>query len=255
MGKYIFRLEDICETMNWRKFERLKNLFFQYEIKPILSIIPQNRDEILNIDPPNPNFWQEIRELVKKGWKVAMHGFEHKYINQNGGILKINFKSEFAGLSYEDQLEKIKKGKEILKSQNIETDIFVAPGHSFDKNTLKALKEVGFKVISDGIALYPFEKYGILWIPQIAWRPKKFRIGLITFCLHPNFMEESDFEKLEKFLKENKKNIGKFDDFINWYKNQGVLGKFFTGFLNLFFMPIWYFRYSILKMLIKHADH
>ena len=49
-----------------------------------------------------------------------------------------------------DLYEKIKKGKEILESHNVYTDVFFAPSHSYDDNTLRALSKCGFKYISDG---------------------------------------------------------------------------------------------------------
>ncbi|WP_431137541.1 DUF2334 domain-containing protein [Psychroserpens mesophilus] len=48
-------------------------------------------------------------------------------------------------------LDKIKKGIEIFKKNNIETNIWVAPSHTFDLNTLIALKvESNITTISVG---------------------------------------------------------------------------------------------------------
>ena len=35
MAKYLFRIDDGCPEMDWRKFERLVNLFKRFEIKPL----------------------------------------------------------------------------------------------------------------------------------------------------------------------------------------------------------------------------
>ena len=245
MPKYIFRLDDISPTMNWQKFERIKNLFFEYGVKPIIAVIPDNQDAKMRINPPNPDFWKEIKKLENRGWIIEMHGYQHKYTQENGGILKIHTKSEFAGLPCQKQCDKIKKGKEILKNNGIKTDIFIAPGHSFDKNTLRALKENGFNAISDGIALYPFEKYDILWIPQIAWQPRKFKYGIITFCLHPNTMQENDFENLENFVKRNLTAITNFQYAINYFNNYSFLKKIHTPIANFLFQKIWYLKFLL----------
>ena len=71
------------------------------------------------------------------------------------------------------QLEKICKGKDILLKHGIETDVFFAPAHSFDDNTLRALAECGFKYVSDGYSKRPYERYGIKMLP--------FRIGMPNF--------------------------------------------------------------------------
>ena len=91
-----------------------------------------------------------IKELEKKGYKIAMHGFNHVYDTKTRGNINCGFKSEFAGHSFIKQYEKIKKGKEILEFHNVYTDVFFAPSHSYDDNTLRALSKCGFKYISDG---------------------------------------------------------------------------------------------------------
>lgn len=245
MTKYIFRLDDICLTMNWQKFERMKTLFFEYGVKPTVAVIPDNKDDKLNIDQPNANFWSKINELHSQRWTIAMHGYQHKYTQKNGGILKIHTKSEFAGLPYQEQFEKIKKGKEILESHGIKTGIFIAPGHSFDKNTLRALKENNFNALSDGIALYPFKKYDILWIPQIAWQPRKFKCGIITFCLHPNTMEENDFCNLENFVKNNASKITDLHYAINYFNNRSFFEKISAPIVNFLFRKFWYLKFHL----------
>ena len=272
--------------MDWQKFERIQNLFFEYGIKPIIAVIPDNQDEKIKINPPDSAFWQKIKELGNRGWIIAMHGYQHKYAQENGGILKIHAKSEFAGLPHQEQYDKIKKGKEILENHGIKTDIFIAPGHSFDKNTLKALKENGFNAISDGIALYPFKKYDIIWVPQIAWLPPAqnfantsrktadimqkiaeitrnsakylrnsakfreisafFRVSpIITFCLHPNTMQENDFKNLENFVKNNAIAITDFIYAINYSNNHSFLKKIYVFVVNFLFKKIWYLRFHI----------
>ena len=61
-----------------------------------------------------------------------MHGHQHIFISQHKGMVNNRVGSEFAGLSYEKQLEKILAGQKILKEHGIETDVFFAPAHSYD---------------------------------------------------------------------------------------------------------------------------
>ena len=44
MKKYIFRLDDISWDMNYENFKRIKQLFTDYGIKPIIGVIPKNED-------------------------------------------------------------------------------------------------------------------------------------------------------------------------------------------------------------------
>ena len=37
-------MDDICENMNWELMNRCELLFDKYEIKPLLGVIPANKD-------------------------------------------------------------------------------------------------------------------------------------------------------------------------------------------------------------------
>jgi len=251
MSRYFFRLDDIAPNMNWDKFNSLAAIFKKYGVKPLLAVIPENQDpELLNYSF-SPNFWQVVNQLKGDGWIVAQHGYQHLYKTKNGGILGINKKGEFSGLDFETQKRMIDNGSNIMREKIGEPKIFVSPGHSFDKNTIKALKEKGFNYISDGIALYPFRKWDIIWLPQIMWRPRKWLFGMITIALHSNTMAEKDFEDLEEFIKENLKKIGDFSELMNWYPRANIFKKLFVFRINLIFKPFWWLAF---KLKIKSHD-
>ncbi|MDP3004179.1 MAG: DUF2334 domain-containing protein [Candidatus Azambacteria bacterium] len=245
MSKIYFRLDDIAPNMNWENFNRLILIYNKHDIKPLLAVIPNNQDTELLKHPLNHEFLIIIDGLKRNGWIIAQHGYRHVYGNQNGGILNINSKSEFAGLNFETQRQMTENGKKILEEKFGDINTFVAPGHSFDKNTVKALKENGFNYISDGVALYPFKKRGLIWLPQILWRPRKVWLGFITVAFHPNTMTDEDFNNLEEFIEKNPEKIGNFSELMNWYSRAGVLKKFFAFFVNLIFKPIWQMAFKL----------
>ena len=80
-----------------------------------------------------PDFWEMVASLEKSGWSIAMHGCYHIYTTKKGGLFPLNHLSEFAGLSEERQRELIRAGKDALKIHGIETDLFMAPAHSFEQ--------------------------------------------------------------------------------------------------------------------------
>ena len=57
MPVYLFRLDDITDSIDMERFNRCLNLFAQYHIKPILGIIPDNRDPSLKKYPVHTGFW------------------------------------------------------------------------------------------------------------------------------------------------------------------------------------------------------
>jgi hypothetical protein len=56
MRKILFRLDDICPKMNHAKFNQFKDLFMKYNVHPIIGVVPECRDDLLNIDEKWLNF-------------------------------------------------------------------------------------------------------------------------------------------------------------------------------------------------------
>lgn len=196
-----FRLDDVVPKMDWQKFDLFRELFNKYKICPLIGVVPDNQDEQLNVGNNNSFFWELLRSLKKDGWLLAQHGYKHVYSTQNSGLLGINAKSEFAGLSYKEQWGKINRGKNILQEQGLVSDIWMAPAHSFDVITLRALVDSGFKFISDGYSLFPYTKNGLKFIPcQFSFPRNLFFYGIGTVCIHPNTASLDYIKKLELFL-------------------------------------------------------
>jgi len=212
-AKYIIRLDDACPTMNRNNWDRMEKLLDDYSIKPIVAVVPNNQDKKLMVDEVDKQFWQKVKKWQVKGWEIALHGYEHKYATKAQSIVPINNYSEFAGISLEKQCQKIKEGIAIFKKHNITTRVWVAPAHSFDENTIKALKsESDITIVSDGIAFSPYWEYGIHWTPQQLWKFRKMFFGTWTSCFHPDRMSEKEFIRLEGFIEKNSAKFITLDD-------------------------------------------
>jgi predicted deacetylase len=206
-ARYIFRMDDITPTMDWGRFESLMNLFMKHSIKPLLGIVPDNRDPNLCRQRANPRFWDEMRGLQESGAiDIAQHGYQHTLVARPGAALLASHcgtheVSEFAGESYHDQVFKIAEGNRILLSHGITTTYWMAPNHSFDKTTLRALVDVGFTAVSDGVSLFPFRSCGLVFVPQQVWRPRWMPCGVQTICLHSNTITPSEIKELRLFIR------------------------------------------------------
>lgn len=221
--KVVVRMDDIAPHMDWSKFESFKMLLDRYHIKPLIGVVPDNRDDNLecmdekesNARIPSPEgFWQYMKKLQAEGWIVAMHGYQHVYTQKKGGLFPLNRFSEFAGISYEKQYEMLKKGKEILKSHGIDTDFFMAPAHSYDRNTLKALKQAGFTKITDGFGKAPYEWKGLTFYPisfHLSSSLKK-KKGFTTMVVHANTMTQDDMERCRRVFAEN--NVVSYEEYL-----------------------------------------
>lgn len=203
--KIAVRLDDITPDMDWQRFFRFKALLDQYQVKPLIGVVPDNRDENLRgssesrKDAP-ADFYAYIRGLQEEGWSVALHGMNHVYSTKKGGLFPLNDFSEYAGKPYEEQKEMIARGKQILEEHDVHTDLFMAPAHSYDRNTLRALKENGFQALTDGFGEQPYLWQGLTFYP-ISFRLSdtlKKKKGYSTMVVHTGTIQENELAGYEK---------------------------------------------------------
>lgn len=208
------RLDDICETMNLSNFLRAKELLDRYEIKPLLGIVPFNQDPVLQVAEVDSEYLKRITECKDAGWSIAMHGTYHVYDTTAKGLVTKRPKSEFAGKPLTEQIALLKKGKEKMRQDGLDTDIFFAPGHSYDKNTVRALRETGFTVISDGRSHRKYRWLDMDFVPvrYFGWDLKKIKRGTLTSVFHLNGMSEADFEMMEEYIRRNREVIRNWSD-------------------------------------------
>ena len=158
MKRFILRIDDVHDGMNFIRFNEFMNILDSLSIKPIIGVIPNNKDQALisKYKITKEMFWSKIKSLYDSDkCDIALHGYDHVYVNKNRGMLKYGRKSEFSGLDFQTQYNKIKKGLNIFKDHGIKTNIFMAPSHSFDRITLKVLHDLRIEYVTDGFNLIP----------------------------------------------------------------------------------------------------
>jgi peptidoglycan/xylan/chitin deacetylase (PgdA/CDA1 family) len=165
-----------------------------------VAIVPDNQDRGLNVAPARDDFWERVRAWQAAGWFIALHGYQHRYVTQDAGLVGINQFSEFAGLPYETQKQKLVSALAVMRRHGVKPDGWVAPGHSFDAMTVRALLELDIQVISDGYYQRPVQHMGATWIPQQLWRFRRMPSGVWTVCLHANALSDSGFDALKADL-------------------------------------------------------
>ena len=198
------RFDDINHRMDWQRFLKIKNILEKYNIKSILGVVPDCKDYNLMVANDFPNYFEYLRKYKSYGDAIAQHGYQHIYDSKVKGIFANSFNSEFAGHKFEKQLRKISKGKTILREELLWDPIFMAPAHSFDKETLKALRELDFNIVLDGYSLYPYIENNLIFIPQISSNPLPiFLPGISQLCIHINTISDKELERLIKFINKN----------------------------------------------------
>ena len=215
------RLDDITPEMDRERFDRFLSLMEDYGILPLLGIVPDVRDPSLMADGKKADgaararFFEEMVRLKEQGFAIAMHGLDHVYTTKESGLFPLNKDSEFAGLPYEEQRDRLQKGKNILKEAGLDTDLFMAPSHTFDEATIRALSDTGFTKITDGFGAAPYTFRGMTFYPIAYSRQKAIadtlpRLahpvctlamgGVTTLVVHTNTLTDKDFAEYEKLF-------------------------------------------------------
>lgn len=227
--KIAVRMDDISPGMDMAKFNKFYDVLKHCGIMPLLGVVPANQDANLNVIPPldEKEFYKLVKKWKMEGCVIAMHGYSHVYQTAKGGLFPLNSFSEFAGLSLDEQKNKISSGKQIFEKYEIDTDIFMAPGHSYDTNTLCALKEYGFHRITDGFGKKPYQRKKIVFFP-ISFSQKKTLAsgdGYSTLVFHVNTMTNEQIDRYTKLFQEKQSLFIPYTEYLKIQpKQRGILG-------------------------------
>lgn len=224
--KIAIRMDDISPQMDWAKWKRANQILAEHHVIPLLGVVPDNRDSNLikeNKPDVQEDFWSFLRKCQDEGYVLALHGCHHVYDTKKGGMFPLNTFSEFASHSFEKQYERLSYGKKILEEQGIQVDMFMAPAHSYDRNTLKALQELGINKVTDGFGTRPYVYRGMTFYPIAHHLEKQWnKPGYTTCVLHTNTMEEKDFERLERIV--SQQDVISYSDYLQAEpKRAGIL--------------------------------
>jgi predicted deacetylase len=229
----LIRLDDIAENMNWDLMKKSELLFEKYQIKPVLGVIPNNKDNDLLSYPKRNDFWEKVREWRNKGWEISMHGSTHVYDtnSKNKDYFGYGGGSEFCEHSLEIQMLKLKDGLKKFSDEKIRIRSFFAPNHTYDKNTFAALKNSGINEIIDGYGLMPYTENGIKFIPQLFYKVIALPFGIQATQIHLNYWKQDDFDNFERFIIRNSNKIITYDQAVKkindnlFYKLINILTK------------------------------
>ena len=214
----LIRIDDVCENMNWDLMSKLESLFDNHSIKPVLGVIPNNRDEDFLSFPRKDNFWDQVRKWQDKGWEIVQHGDTHIYdrlCSKKSDYFEYGGGSEFFGHPLDVQEKRIKNGLEKFKREKINIRSFFAPNQTYDENTFIALKNCGINEVIDGYGLMPYTEKNVKFIPQLFEKVVLLPFGIQSTKLHLHIWDENDYKKFENFIKINSKKIITYDQALN----------------------------------------
>ncbi len=210
--KFILRFDDVTPEMAWSRFDPFDELSMDQDLPLLIGVVPNCLDQTLVVEPARDAFWDTVRGWADRGWSIAQHGYTHQYVTEHPGLLRLGSKSELAGLSYEEQFAKLQAGKTILQEQGVWQPVFMAPSHSFDEATLRALADLDFKYLTDGSGVYPYKFGALTAVPQLFATPLHFGFGVYSICLHVNTLSEPEIDRIVGFVKKNRSRFISFEE-------------------------------------------
>lgn len=202
-AQYLLRFDDFCPTMAWERWQRFSPVIDEFGIRPILAVVPENRDPELMVAVEDAEFWSRMRMMEAAGATIGLHGYRHVCNSTGRSLQPLHRTSEFAGVADGMQREWIQAGLKILRGHGLNPRIWVAPRHGLDHGTLCALRQEGIGIVSDGFARVPFSRGGLTWIPQQLWAPVKKRHGVWTICIHSHTATDRQVEQVCSFISEH----------------------------------------------------
>jgi len=162
---------------------------------------------------------ERLRDGVASGTvDVALHGLIHLPSYRGQG-------SEFRGLEFTEQLDRIRKGKALLeRTCGQKVRVFVPPWNTYDANTKRALEDAGFSCISaqksktvltDGILQHLPRTCGLANVRRAVRQALKApqHAPIIVAMFHPDSFDESGSEKAAWRYRD-------FVEFLEWVSQQ-----------------------------------
>jgi hypothetical protein len=197
--------------MDWTAWDAVESVLRARTVLPIVAVVPDNQDPALHVSEPRSDFWSRVREWQASGWTIAVHGYQHVYSTYEAGIVGLNRRSEFAGVPLAIQLERLDSALAVFAEQGVTPAAWVAPGHSFDWNTVECLRDRGLTVISDGFFSRAVRDHGCTWVPQQLWRFRTMPPGLWTVCYHVNGWRSRQVERFARDIDRYRSRISSLD--------------------------------------------
>lgn len=213
-ARYLVRFDDICPAMNWPVWERVEQALVHHDVRPIVAVVPDNRDPTLAPGVVRADFWDRVRRWRELGWAIGWHGYQHTYTTNDAGIIGIKHRSEFAGEPEAEQRRRLSAAYEIFRAQGVTPDVWVAPGHSFDWTTVRILQDFGVRYVSDGYFHAPRRWRGSVFVPQQIWRFRPQPSGTWTVCYHTNPWSEAQISRFEADIAAYRASIVSFSDLV-----------------------------------------
>jgi peptidoglycan/xylan/chitin deacetylase (PgdA/CDA1 family) len=224
----VFRYDDYSSKSPIIFEEKIIEAFKTYHLASTFAVIPYVTDG--KMEDPSPQgvipLSADRAEILKEAMasnvvQVAQHGYSH----QTRASPQKGVYTEFDGLDYDSQRQRIIMGKELLeKMLDKQIVTFVPPWNSYDLNTLRVLEELNFSTISASLGRPVKDPSPLNFLPETASllqlqdaiqaaRKSRDARPIVVVLFHPFDFKEVDKDK-------GKVTFQQFEDILKWVSSQ-----------------------------------
>ena len=221
----VFRFDDYSARSSTAMEEKIIELFASLNVPVTFGVIPYvcagglHNTSPQQVIPLPADKLAILRHGIKNGTvDVALHGYSHQ------ATLSGHY-TEFAGLDYYLQVDRLVKGKKFLEQMTgAPVTSFIPPWNKYDLNTIKALDMIGFSAISaKQNALAPKDTQ-LQFLPASS-SPLKLRDAVETARSCPTsqsvivvLFHEYDFKEMK--TRRGTVTFQEFSDLLHWLNSQ-----------------------------------
>ncbi len=140
----VYRFDDYNGTVIDNADAGILDVFRRHGLRCTFAVIPNAR-----YVPVSPEKLDFLKVAADSGVvDIAQHGYTHNVLAITHGWSG-RYGSEFKGIYYQEQEERIRRGKEFLdRGLGRPVTVFVPPYNSYDSDTVRALETLGFTCLS-----------------------------------------------------------------------------------------------------------
>lgn len=222
----VFRFDDYSACSNTDMELKIIDAFRKHDACITMSVIPYVCTD--DIHDPSAQKLMPLTstkgDILKNGiddgvLDVALHGYSHQTISTKQW-------TEFSGLDYNSQAERLAKGKNLLEGMiDVPVNTFVPPWNRYDQNTLRALEALGFSTLSaDSKKRGGTETCKLHFLPyscnlsEVREAVKASRTSSDPQPVIVVLFHEYDFKEINK--KRGRITYSEFFALLNWLKSQ-----------------------------------
>ncbi len=228
----IFRYDDYSSRSSTEIERRLIDVFREKKVGCTFGVIPfvcagpPQDEQPQQLIPLSASKIGILREGMQDGTlDVALHGCSHQTAHEKNFLRKY---SEYAGVSYNAQLESLHRGKTFLEKElGTSVGTFIPPWSTYDIQTIRALENLDFNCISAYLSSYAPEYSTLKMVPgtcNLAQLPKVLKYAGEIIDYNPVIsvvFHDYEFREIG-YRVEGEEQVGfdEFRDILGWITSQ-----------------------------------